>query len=213
MSLLLFLLFGHATASLDTLMQTNLKMLSLTVVFTFFIASSLAFGPKPPTLTYLYTVNITFPPPITISPTLDAIPITGGAFAGPKLKGAHAHHPKLRVANRCTIDTGTVLPIGADFFGVDAAGNVSPDAAYVLQTDDGANILVRAKGHAPVEHTSFQTGSEKYTWLNTVVGVASGVQITGGFQLSVWQVRTFRTYRWLTNNALSSQRPEPSTMD
>jgi hypothetical protein len=49
--------------------------------------------PKPPTLTYLYTLNATLADAITIGPGPRggrvAIPITGGTFSGPKLKGAN----------------------------------------------------------------------------------------------------------------------------
>jgi len=124
--------------------------------------------PTAPSLTFLYTVNITFPAAISISPTRDAIPITGGTFSGPKLNGK-------------------VLPIGADFFGVDASGNCRPNTAYVLQTHDGANILYRAKGHCPYEYASFETGNNSYSWLNSVVAVAEGNLITGGVSLNVWQ--------------------------
>jgi len=51
---------------------------------------------------------------------------------------------------------------------------------FVLQTTDGANILVREVGHAPFEAASFDTSSEKYAWLNTAVGVAKSTGIDGG---------------------------------
>ncbi len=170
------------------------------MILLLFIASLLAAAqaepPKPPALTFLYTVNITFPAPVVISPTREAIPLTGGSFAGPRLNGKHC--PPLSPSSGFTgpscrdslanAPQGTVLPIGADFFGMDAQGNASPAPAYVLQTADGVNILVRGAGHSPVEHNWFETGSGKYGWLNDVVGVASGTLVPGGVSLNVWQV-------------------------
>lgn len=58
----------------------------------------------------------------------------------------------------------------------------------MLQTRDGGNILVREKGHAPNLFLLFETGSDKYDWLNSVVAYGQGSQIPGGVSLSVWQV-------------------------
>jgi hypothetical protein len=74
---------------------------------------------------------------------------------------------------------------------VDAKGAFSPDATYVLQTADGANILVTGKGHVPHEAVFFETGSAAYTWLNTVVAVATAKQVDGGVSMDVFQVRIF----------------------
>ena len=70
----------------------------------------------------------------------------------------------------------------------DSKGTFSPDAVYVLKTSDGANIMVTEKGHAPNVHILFETGSEKYSWINTVVGFATGAPFDGGVGLDVWQV-------------------------
>ncbi|KAK3944454.1 hypothetical protein QBC46DRAFT_374359 [Diplogelasinospora grovesii] len=125
-------------------------------------------GPKPPALTYLFTVNNSLSTGVTISPTRSAIPITSGAFAGPKLNG-------------------TLLSIGVDFYDRDAAGNIYPDAAYVMQTSDGANIIARARGHAPVEYITFETGAPQYAWLNGIVGVTYVSLIPGAVRIDVWQ--------------------------
>jgi len=68
----------------------------------------------------------------------------------------------------------------------DAKGNFDPDALFVLQTTDDANILVREAGHAPFEATTFETGSEKYAWLNTAVGVTKSTGIDGGVAQDVF---------------------------
>ena len=51
-------------------------------------------NPKPPSLTYLYSANITVGTPIPIGNvplgTRVVIPVTGGSFSGPKLSGMSA---------------------------------------------------------------------------------------------------------------------------
>lgn len=86
---------------------------------------------------------------------------------------------------------------GADFGLVDANGAFNPDVVYVLQTHDGGNILVREKGHAPNLFLLFETGSDKYDWLNSVVAYGQGLQVPGGgVSLNVWQVSIPFTYPW-----------------
>jgi hypothetical protein len=81
-----------------------------------------------------------------------------------------------------------VLSVGADWGLFDANNTFSPDAKYVLQTTDNANILVTAKGHAPHEHLDFETGSDAYKWLNNVIAVGIAQQAGGGIVSEVWQV-------------------------
>ncbi len=71
---------------------------------------------------------------------------------------------------------------------MDANNTFSPDAKYVLQTSDNANILVTAQGHAPHEHLTFETGSDAYKWINNVVAVAVAQQVATGIVSDVWQV-------------------------
>jgi len=82
--------------------------------------------------------------------------------------------------------TGKIPAVGGDWGLTDASGKFSPDALFVLQTTDGANILVRGAGHFPFEAASFETGSEKYAWLNTAVGVAKSAQVDGGITMDVF---------------------------
>ncbi|POS79171.1 hypothetical protein DHEL01_v202446 [Diaporthe helianthi] len=130
--------------------------------------------PPTPALSYLFSLNITSGQPINIgsTPLGDRVfePIFGGRFSGPKL-------------------SGTVASGGGDALLSHANGtSVNPDVVYVLQTRDGDNILVREKGHAPNLFLLFETGSDKYDWLNSVVAYGQGSQIPGGVSLSVWQV-------------------------
>ncbi|KAF3012577.1 hypothetical protein G7054_g7810 [Neopestalotiopsis clavispora] len=114
-------------------------------------------APAPPNLTYLLTVSATELPVINIGDgghgTRIFIPITGGNFSGPSIQG-------------------TVAGVGGDWGIYDTTQTVfSPDAKIVLTTDDGANILMSGRGRSPWIAYDFETGSEKYAWMNSVVGI------------------------------------------
>ncbi|MDF2523140.1 MAG: hypothetical protein K0R31_781 [Clostridiales bacterium] len=136
------------------------------------------FEPPKPQLEFLYRLVVDCAPPIEVGNVekgfLKIIPIIGGEFEGPKIKGI-------------------VLPVGADW---NTGNHYNPafkgiDTRYVLKTDDGAIISLSTKGYVrqtpevaaarqsrqPVDPTSyyfkqhlfFETSSEKYDWLNGVV--------------------------------------------
>jgi hypothetical protein len=122
-------------------------------------------GAKVPAFTFVYECDATIAPPMTFGPTPEGqrrvIPITGGTFRGPRLRGE-------------------VVANGADWnlSRTDGAGSV--DAAYYLKTDDGVLIRVVNQGvgrsappdpHAPERffmytHPSFEAPNGKYDWLN-----------------------------------------------
>lgn len=111
--------------------------------------------------------------------------VTGGMFEGEKLRGK-------------------VIPPGADWvvIGTDQIGEI--DVRIVLTTDDGANIYVRYSGVLQfddamfsggetqfgdtyfVTQVRFETGTEKYAWLNRVVAVAEGRAISGGVEYQLY---------------------------
>ncbi|KAK5989235.1 Hydroalkoxylation enzyme phnH [Cladobotryum mycophilum] len=140
------------------------------------VAAGLPNAPQPPSLTYLFAVNITVAAPIVIGTTplgfRQVYPITGGTVKGPKLNG-------------------TVANWGGDWGLTDSAGTFRPDARYIIQSDDGANIYVTAQGYAPpgsdFDAQIFETGSEKYSWLNNALCVSSGEIGDNGVVLQVWQ--------------------------
>lgn len=90
------------------------------------------------------------------------IPITGGAFEGPRLRGS-------------------VLAGGADRLRVRPDGVVWIDALYELQTDDGALITIRnrgavsdpAPGHLPRTSITFVAPAGPHEWLNRAVFVGT----------------------------------------
>lgn len=85
-----------------------------------------------------------------------------GTFAGEKLNGT-VHGP------------------GGDWLTMRADGSMKLDVRIVLKTADGADILMTYTGVStglgnPI-HTAplFETGDERYAWLNTVQALAIGL--------------------------------------
>jgi hypothetical protein len=105
--------------------------------------------------------------------------IVGGTFEGPRLKG--------------TVGPG---PAG-DWVTVRADGSMALDVRVLLTTEDGATILctyvglmrnvdgvMQARG-APL----FETGDERYAWLNGVVGVGIGRAGADGVDYEVYALQ------------------------
>lgn len=104
--------------------------------------------------------------------------VIGGSFEGPKLKG------KVRAS-------------GADWALIGADGIVRVDVRLVLETDDGAVIYMPYRGRMVINEAigkiltegtgetdygdnywitqvQFETGDERYAWLNGVMAVGEG---------------------------------------
>ena len=137
--------------------------------------------------------NVAEPQDIGATPagTRRIIQVTGGTFAGPRLKGA-------------------VLPGGGDWLLIRPDGVRQLDVRATLQTDDGHLIyvsywglfdvspevfqrLVRGETVAPSEYyfritPVFETGSEKYGWLNRLVSVGIGTRIPTGLSYTVFAI-------------------------
>jgi uncharacterized protein DUF3237 len=119
------------------------------------------------------------------------IAITGGRFFGQRL-------------------SGRVLPGGADWQVIRADGVAELDARYTLETADGALVYVRNRGyrHGPADVLKrlaagenvdpaqyymrttpiFETGDERYAWLNRIVCVARGARRPAAVELEVFEV-------------------------
>jgi hypothetical protein len=89
------------------------------------------------------------------------VPVSGGAFEGPRMKG-------------------TVIGPAGDWIGERPDGSRVVDARIVLQTDDAKAIYMSWRGIAytpPGEHLvarivpMFETVAPRYSWLNNVVAV------------------------------------------
>src|SRR3954453_8314354 len=93
--------------------------------------------------------------------------VLGGSFEGPKLRGR-------------------IVPPGGDWVTAHRNGVLQLDVRLTLVTDDGAAILMQYKGisqpagdgraelrTAPL----FETGDERYAWLNDVQAVGVGTTV------------------------------------
>jgi len=119
------------------------------------------------------------------------VPITGGDFSGPALRGR-------------------VLPGGADWQILRDDGVTELEARYILRTDDGALIHVRnhAFRHGPKEvmaalaagrpaepdsyyfrgATFFETSAARYGWIAKHIIVCTGAREPAGVKLSFYKM-------------------------
>lgn len=109
--------------------------------------------------------------------------------------------------------SGRVLPGGGDWATIDTKGTLRLDARVTLETHDGAMIYVSYRGvlrpmsvvnelaskggpktdedrarvyfrTAPI----FETGDERYAWLNDIVTVGMGEPLSGAVRYDVFEV-------------------------
>lgn len=147
--------------------------------------------PQAPDLEFVVQLNVTISAPYAVGETphgkRTVIPITGGTFEGPLLKG-------------------TVLNGGADYQLANHEGNRTElEAIYSIKTDDGVYIHVRNRGiiyHGPDANGNptfyfkaapqFEAPADSpYAWLNNAIYVCSPAMqsIPGGITLNVWKVK------------------------
>jgi len=130
----------------------------------------------------LFELTATFKTPVSVgaAPQGERIiaDLTGGSFKGEKLKG-------------------TVRASGADWAVMRSDGNLRLDVRMVLETDDGAVIYMPYRASVMVNdalqqvleaetgetnfgdaywitQVQFETGDERYTWLNNKMAVGEG---------------------------------------
>lgn len=158
----------------------------------FAIASLMAYAQDlgTPTLEYVMQLNVSLGEAYQVGATSygfrNVIPITGGTFEGPKLKG-------------------TIIPGGADWQLMEnGTGRTNVEAIYSIKTDDGAYIHVRNNGIIssgkdedgnPTFYfrcaPKFEAPADsKYAWMNNCLFVCApdfgGPQ--GTITLKVWKV-------------------------
>ena len=106
------------------------------------------------------------------------VPVTGGTFEGPRLKGSIAG------------------PAG-DWITVRPDGSSVLDLRLLLQTDDAEEIYMTSRGIAyPLPDKTlfarilpvFETGATKYVWLNQVVAVGVYRQVPGKVAYRVYKI-------------------------
>jgi hypothetical protein len=149
----------------------------------------------PPALEFVFAAHVTVDTPLDLGDVGKGgrriVPITGGEFFGPRLRGK-------------------VIAGGADWQIVRTDGVAELEARYTLVTDDGALIYVRnhALRHGPAEAmaalaagrsvdpssyyfrgaTFFETGAARYEWLAKHIIVCTGEREPAGVKLRFYQV-------------------------
>lgn len=105
---------------------------------------------------------------------------------------------------------GVILPNGADWFLIRSDGVGELDVRVILQTIDNEKIYMNSTGflHYPREKakevlsgkarpedyylrekTVFETSSEKYGWLNSIVAVGTGWYQPGRVGMSIYEIK------------------------
>ena len=145
---------------------------------------------------FLYEITAQLDSPLVIGENphgnRQIVPVTGGTFEGPRLKGE-------------------VLPGGGEWLLVRSDGVGELDTRITLQTDDGAHIYETFRGYLsrvaellprwmageqiPNEEyyfvitPHFETSTAQYAWLQQVVTIGMGSLIPGGVSFQVYVVR------------------------
>ena len=148
-----------------------------------------------PKLEPVLTANARLERPIDVGSTPQGVrrvvPILGGRFEGPKLKGE-------------------ILPGGADWQFTRADGVTELEALYLLRTDDGVVIQVRNRGlrHGPEEvmqrlaagqpvdpgkyyfraAPAFSAPEGRYSWLNKSLFLCTGSRQPASIELFFFRV-------------------------
>ena len=138
--------------------------------------------PKGPELEYVVRLHVTLGQAFSVGDTgkgtRTVIPITGGTFEGPNIKGE-------------------VLPGGADYQ-MQLDGRTEIEAIYCIRTDDGVSIHVRNCGIIKMGDGMYfrcaprfeAPKDSKYAWMNECLFLCQpGMGETGGINLDVWKVK------------------------
>ena len=103
------------------------------------------------------------------------VPLKGGKIEGPKIKGE-------------------VLPFGADWVLVRPDGAIQLDVRATIRTDDDELIYIIYRGIFDSSRDYFrttpifETGSEKYSWLNKIICVGLGKRGEGKVEYEIYQI-------------------------
>ncbi len=103
------------------------------------------------------------------------IPVTGGRIEGPEIKGE-------------------VLPFGADWLLVRPDGVIELDVRITIRTDDDELVYAYYRGIVDMSQgyfrttPIFETGSDKYSWLNKIVCVGVGRRLEDKVEYEVYRI-------------------------
>lgn len=139
--------------------------------------------PAAPTMEFALQLQVKIAPGFNVGKTQHGnrfvIPITGGTFEGPNIKGE-------------------VLPGGADYqLQCQDLNRTELEAIYCIKTDDGVNIHVRnwgiiAENYFTTSPKFEAPADSKYNWLNNGIFICKPdwtKQIPDVIVLNVWRVR------------------------
>jgi hypothetical protein len=172
-----------------------MKYLFVLVLFTFSLQSIAQFSPQAPQLEFVCELKIKLKTPMVVGETPHGIrriiPITGGTFEGPKIKGE-------------------VLDGGADWQIVRKDGVAELEAHYQIKTDDGVIIYLKNTGLrvaspevaarigrgeqvSPSEYymrtnLKFEAPKGKYEWMNNAIFICNGFRNPDNVVIQVWKV-------------------------
>lgn len=149
--------------------------------------------PLPLNTEFLFRMVLHAGAPQMTTPDLRVVPVTGGTFEGPKLKGK--------------LVPGTT----ADWLRVEPDGTSRMDVRLVMQTEQGQSFYMSYSGvrHGPAEVIAalgrgeavdpasyyfriavrFETGDAELAWLNKVIAVGVGQRPPAGPTYDVYVVR------------------------
>lgn len=166
-------------------MKKNFLMALLTA-FTLQVSAQVNAPKTAPELEFALQLKVTLGETFSINNTQHGrrtvIPITGGTFEGPGIKG-------------------TILNGGADYQLANANGRTEVEAIYCIKTDDGVYIHVRNRGIIASGNGGFYfkcapqfeaPADSKYGWLNNAIFVCQPDFGGGDFKgivLNVWKVK------------------------
>ena len=172
------------------MMMKKLFFSALLAVLTLQVNAQTDQVPAAPELEFALQLKVTLGQTFSIENTQHGrrtvIPITGGTFEGPGIKG-------------------TIINGGADYQLANAQGRTELEAIYCIKTDDGIYIHVRNRGI--IANTKDANGNQsfyfraapqfeapadsKYGWLNNALFVCapSFSQGFNGIVLNVWKVK------------------------
>ena len=172
------------------MMMKKLFISALLAVLTLQVNAQTDQTPASPELEFALQLKVTLGQAFSIENTQHGrrtvIPITGGTFEGPGIKG-------------------TIVNGGADYQLANAQGRTEVEAIYCIKTDDGVYIHVRNRGI--IANTNGANGTpsfyfrcapqfeapadSKYGWLNNALFLCapSFSQGFSGIVLNVWKVK------------------------
>ena len=131
---------------------------------------------------FLFRIDVRASEPIRVTPGPQGdrliVAVLDGSFEGPKLKGR-------------------ALPgHGSEWATTRPDWSLKADVRLVLETDDGAHVLMTYNGIGTLEDGAlrvrtaplFQTGDERYAWLNGVQAIGLGTPTENGIAYDVYRI-------------------------